>query len=431
MSKLINLSLDELYARKVTSTTEKVIMGKEDFSKQAPNWCSKVCKLKCKNPPSNNQICPTDNVDVLIIQDYKSLDDFKFGKSGDKIESKIQGIIQFIVSSSLDKNMTFAVTNLLKCKVTKDDIKKGKGPSDLIIAKCKPYLFEEIRRRKPKVIISLNTSVTKALGLKKSNYTNCGEIVALPEDIGAGEIPVVITLHPRILTMLRQNSSGVYWGPDFLPVIIQDFVKVKKLITKELRIPNLKAALEKAKLQIIVPANDQEVEELANLVLEMGVKHERVLSFDTETTTLDPYDKKAKILLAQFGYRKPDTGLIEVVVFPLWHRENKTTNPDKTWEKLIPILTNPDVQKVSQNGKFDIKYVYVTKGIRVAGMVFDTQLLLHCLNSGIQGMYGLKRACTNWLPELELSGYEDSLPALSKPKKKPEEMDEETEVEEE
>jgi hypothetical protein len=415
MAKLSEISLDDLYARKITSSVEAEILRREDFSTQAPNWCKNVCKLKCKNPPLGNNIYPKNEVDILIIQDYKAFDDPKFNRKGQQIEAKHMSIIEHFANLTLrndeGKKLRYATTSMLKCQLDKTDLKKGKAPTDAVLQKCKPYLLEEIRLRKPKLIISLSTSVTKVLGLKKkSNYNERGEIV-----VGDAGIPIVITAHPRILLMLRQNSSGKMWGPDFYSVVLRDFQKAADIINGKLEVPNLEAALEKVKPFIHIARSLEDVKRFTDLIIAEGAKR-KVFSFDTETSSLDPYLPTAKLLCAQFGYRD-DNKNVHAFVIPLWHRENKWYDADKAWPMIVPILLSEEIMKIGHNIKFDIIYTAVTTGVRPRGIFFDTMLVLHAINSGLQGMYGLKKAVHDWIPESGLGSYEDKLPKLTKVKK--------------
>jgi hypothetical protein len=414
MAKLENISLLELYDRKITSSVEKEILKKEDFNVQAASWCEKVCKLKCKNPPIG-EMFKSDIVDVLIIQDYSAIDDVRFRRSGIDIEKKHRSIIDHLTKSTLayyDDNKekvsyTYDVTALIKCRIQDDDIVKGKAPAETVLMKCKPYLLQEIQVRKPKLIISLNTSVTKALGLKKSNYRDCGDIVEYEG------IPVILTLHPRILLMLRQNSSGAAWGPDYYSIVEHDFVKAAWILNKGLKVPNLDAALERVQPQTHIARSMKDVIEFCNILTEAGLAG-YIESLDTETTGLDPWAVDARLITIQFGYRNPETNLIDAYVFPLWHRHNIWYDSDEAWKLISPILINENIKKVLHNAKFDLLYIEITKGIRVRGVLFDTLLLLHAINSGVQGFYGLKSAIGYWLPDLELSGYEGKLPKLTK-----------------
>jgi hypothetical protein len=400
MKKIIELSLAELYAKpKITSSVEVAIRQKEDFSKIQPEYCEKICKLKCKSYPSVH--LAHDPVDVLIIQDHKAIQD-KY-KAAEKLEKANHGIIDALCRSNLN-GLRYRLVDLLKCQITDRDITHNKPPTQSIQIRCAPYTLEEIKRSAPKVIISLGNNATKAMGLKKSNYTHRGEI----HQTGYG--PVVLTLHPKVSLMIRQNASGKMWGPDYWDVINRDFIKAGKIARGEMSIPTLEAALDKFKHSIYVARSMDDVKKFVAIL--NSIPKDRIRSFDTETTGLDPWSIDAKLITIQFGVKDND-GKLKAFVFPLWHKGNVWYNADEAWKLIAPLLTD-DTPKIGHNSKFDVLYIYATKGIRVNKIVFDTLLVLHNLNSGIQGNYGLKQAVWDWIPESGLGGYEDRLPKLSK-----------------
>jgi uracil-DNA glycosylase family 4 len=398
------LPLHELYAKpKITPSVEAAIASKEDFSSIAPTYCEKVCRLKCKNPRRVQLL--TEEVDILIIQDHRAVKG-KFDKTEDGQEKTQKAVIEFIAKKAGFAGLSYRITNLLKCAPTEEDFPKGKPPTETVLKKCRPYLLEEIRRTKPKVIISLSTAVTKAIGLKKhSNNGNRGEIVN-------GNI--VITLHPRVLSMIRQNARGAMWSADYFQVILRDFQKAARIARGELVVPDMMGAIEfnaRGRIHIVRTLD--------------GVMHVRrtmenlpqgaIWSFDTETTGLDGLHPDAKILCIQFGWRDPETRNIVAAVIPLWHRENRFLDPDMAWKILAPLLVN-NQPKVAHNGKFDILYIAQTTGVRVRNLAFDTMLMLHSLDSGAQGTFSLKVAAWDFLSELGFAGYESLLPKLTKTK---------------
>lgn len=412
--KVSELPLNDLYEReKITSVVEAAIIAKEDFSTISQNYCRKVCKLRCKDP--KDTFLQTENVDVLIIQDY-SAPDGKFDRYKGQTEQKNLEIIEFIAKrAGMNVGVTSRITNLLKCPPNELDFPNGTPPTITKLMKCRPYLYTEIETSKPKVIISLSTAVTKALGLTKcSNTGNRGEIVQ--SKFG----PVVITLHPRVLTMIRQNSSGAMWGADYFKVIQRDFEKAFRLAKGELKPPSLLDAVDRFKKSHIEVA--ETLEDVTKLVGRINsLPPVTVISFDTETTGLDTMSETAKLLCIQFGWIQDDAPYS--VVIPLWHRENRGYDPGEAWKLVVPLLTGPR-PKIGHNVKFDVLYIYHTTGIRVQNISFDTMLVLHSLDSGTQGCYGLKDAVADYLPELGLTGYETLLPSLTKEKKEKEESEE-------
>jgi uracil-DNA glycosylase family 4 len=397
MIKIKDLTLEELYNKpKATPSIEAAIVAKEDFRQIQPAYCEKICKLKCKS--YGNVELDHGPVDVLIIQDHDALNDG--WKEAAKVEKAHRNIIAELCRRNL-QGLTYRLTNLFKCQITDEDTIRGnKPPSSSVLTKCSPYLKKEIELSKPKVIICLGTVATKALGLKKSNYTNRGEIHS----------NIVLTLHPKVTLMIRQNSSGRLWGIDYWDVIDRDFRKAGKIARKEIRIPSLQEGLEKYKPNIFVARSLKDVEiAIAEL---LSLSQSKIVSFDTETTGLDPWHKDAKLLTIQFGY-KHSKGYMRSIVIPLWHRDNKAYNANEAWTNVSYYLRQGH-PKIGHHVKFDILYIYATTGVRVCNVVFDTMLVLHNLNSGIQGSYGLKGAVWDYLPQSGLGGYEDQLPKLTK-----------------
>jgi hypothetical protein len=404
VKKVIELTIQELYNKpKITASIEEAIRQKEDFSQVQYEYCSKVCKLKCKS--FENVQLEHGRVDVLIIQDHSALPD-KW-KEASKLERTYKEIIHGFCRTNL-RGLTYRVTNALKCQIQKEDMVKGKPPTVVTQSKCHPYVRKEIELAQPKVIISLGNNATKALGIThKSNYTNRGEII---------NGNVVLTLHPKVTTMIRQNSSGKMWGSDYYDVINRDFEKAGRIARGELVIPSLQEGLERQKENIFIARS---IEDVKAFVKELqNLPTSKLISFDIETTGLDRYAPDAKIIVIQLGYRI-DEKRKKAFVIPLWHRENTFYNPDEAWIYIVPILES-EQPKVGHNGKYDILYIYETKGVRVKNVITDTMLAMHNLSSGIQGCYSLKTAVWDYLPELGIGGYEDLLPKLTRVKEETE-----------
>lgn len=415
VNKLELLSVEELYekvveAGKMMPSVKKVLLAKEDFTRVQPKWCELGCALcPSSRRPRQAQI-QSGHVDIAIVQDHNALP--QMYKSSEQMEAIHRDIIGFLAMKHF-QGLRHTVLNSLKCLPEKGDL-KGQTVTVTKVKGCAPYLQEELRQIKPKAIIVISTNSTGLLGLKKSCSTNRGEI----HETEFG--PVIITLHPKALTMIRQNASGKEWGPDYLEVLDRDFEKAAKIARGDLKVVSLEEALKEASTRIRIARTLEDVHEMMGILNDLP--ENKVISFDLETASLDAWASNAKILTAQFGYTDPEDGIIKALVFPLWHRENKGYNPDEAWKPIAELLLTSR-PKVGHNIKFDIIYTFVTTGIRVVGAVFDTLLLLHAINSGLKNNYSLKKAVWDFMPETGLGGYEDKLPALTKSKKQDEELD--------
>lgn len=422
MAKLADLSLDELYNRpKITPAAIKVIKTKEDFTKISPTYCEKVCKTPCYTKNPGSVLLETNPVDIMILHPYPAMDEM--WKTGEKVDMRNNGIYSHMMRSlTAGTNLTWRIHNVLKCRPIphnreqRDSTPYGErmpipdNPSitTTTIERCAPYLLEEIKAAKPKILISTTTEVTKALGLKHvSNSADRGSVHYL--DIDDFTVPVLLTRHPSILTMIRQNSSGDMWGPDFTSMISNDLHKAIQIAVGNKKVIPLEVALKRIfdLKQIVIP------DCLEEAILECEVIKSQegkgvIFSWDTETTSLDPWYEDARFLTHQFGYRRKD-GHIKAVVLPLWHKDNHSYNPDDLWPHIADILENPDIPKVAHNAAFDVKYTRVTRNTEVKGLIADTMLLLHAINSGIPGNYGLKQSVWDYLYDTGLGGYESKL----------------------
>lgn len=392
-------SLDELYAaEKITPAIKTAIILKEDFSKIQPRYCEKVCKMPCGMKQPMLADVNDDPADVIIIQDHTA------GADGWKTAGQVNQLhnqqIHQLARLTLGREVTFKVLDLAKCFG-----ESAKKVTEAQMMTCAPYLWEEIRRTKPKAIISMSTEVTKALGLKKSNYNNRGEFYMTGLS-GVTETPVVLTLHVKVLNMLRQNASGKMYGPDLTSVILNDFAKVRLILDKKLRVGGLTESVDRIIAdQVFVCSTLKEVEETMNVL--MRLPPNQIISWDLETTSLDPWSSDARILTSQFGYRRED-GKVQAFVVPLWHKDQTFYDPAEAWVFVAKVLLS-ERAKVGHNVKFDVLYCTVTTKVRPRGRIFDTMLMLHSMNSGIKGNYGLKAAMWDHVPHLGISGYESLL----------------------
>lgn len=398
-TKIQDMDLDTLYEQeKITPTVKKAILALEDFSKIQPRYCEKVCGMPCSLKKPALADINDDKVDVIIIQDHRA------GADGWKTAQQVNQLhnqqIHSLARLAFGRDLTFKVLNLAKCWG-----ESNKKVTATQMLGCAPYLWEEIRRTKPKAIVSMATEVTKALGFPYSNYNNRGEYY-LTEADGLPEVPVLITLHVRVLNMLRQNASGKMYGADFTGVILNDLAKIPQILNRQIPIGGLRENVERIIAdQVFVTTKLEHVKDIADVLMKLPPN--QVISWDLETTSLDPWSEDARILTCQFGYRRED-GKVQSFVVPLWHKDQVFYDPNEAWKFIIPVLLS-ERAKVGHNVKFDVLYCTVTTGIRPRGKIFDTMLMIHSLNSGIQGNYGLKAAMWDHVAWLGLGGYEGLL----------------------
>lgn len=399
MARIQTLTLDELYDKvdelgKATPSVASAIREKEDFSLVSFRYCGLVCK-------AHNAKCPQDvdidnsRADVVILVGEKSRDE-RF-KSGAQIDSIYENMIDHMMAHHCP-GLSYKIVYGLKCRPPASHNK----PLTVTATKpCFSYAQQEILSANPRVIIATSTSCLKGLDLKLSVKNNISEIHYW------NNIPVVVTLHPKVTTMIRQSASGAFWGDDFYALIQRDFYKARRAALGGIKHSDPRLTIQHLvdTDQIKVLRTIDEVRGLCHMLSTMP--ESKIISWDTETTGLDPWAPDAKFLCMQFGYRHED-GLCRGYVIPLWHRDNVWVDPDEAWPYVRSVLES-SVSKVGHHGKFDLKYTRVVMRTKVVNYKFDTLYALHSLCSGLQGTYGLKKAVWDWIPESGLGGYEDLL----------------------
>ena len=390
-SRLSKLSLEELYSQpKCSPGVWLQITEKEKFDSVNPKFCQFACSLPSKDLGSAVlTTTSTRPVDILFVHSHIPLNE-KF-KTGTELEE----IYKRIISASFpsDKRAaSYSIQHVHAYKCPQKDLKDATVPR---VRSCAQYLHYEISVLKPRVIVALGGLAAKALNLPTSGggrgriQSYCG-------------IPVVTTLEPRILCMVRQNSSGDLWGPDYKTLLNLDIGKALWILEH-----GMPKSFEMAFKEATTPPFFRVIQSVdeGRRALQYLSRFPWV-SFDIETTGLDPWAPNAKILTAQFS----DPPASVAVVFPLWHREWSGYDANVMWKDIAAFLAGP-VLKVGHNVAFDALYVQVTKGIRPSP-VNDTMQYLHSIDSGLQGSYDLKTATCDYLFETGLSGYEDQLPPL-------------------
>lgn len=402
-NRLLQMTLPELYqVEKMTPSVTKRILMLEDFSYISEDYCRTHCSLPEKERCNDKVRLQRGSVDVLIVFPKMSSDvRVKYGDRYKEVygwseDNNHKKIINYLVEQYLG-GLSVSSTFALKCR---PDAKTKITTTAL--KRCSPYLKQEIVAMAPKVVICVGKEASQALGITKPER---GRISLLE---GLGDIPVITTIHPRITMMIRQNSSGSFWGPDYLSILEYDFRKAGELARGEFKYVPKEEAIEQFRQErMLLTTTVNEVRQLRDDILSLPGKNP-ILAWDTETTSLDPWSEDARMLCIQFCFKHPERGVISVVV-PLFHRENQYYDPNEVWPYIVDILTDTNTVKIGHNLSFDIVFTRVVYEVEPVNCDFDTMLLLHSINSGLQGFYDLKTATADHLYWTNLAGYEDDL----------------------
>lgn len=398
-NKLQTMPLGDLYrVEKITPSVTKRILMLEDFRSHAPDYCRTHCMLPEGDQCGDKVLRHNRGADVLIVLPRMSSDSqSKYGKTNygwaeDSLHSKI---LSYLIDKYLS-DLNVEVTYALKCRP------KNPKVTTTTIKRCIPYLRAEIDSMMPRIVLAMGKETTQALGIAKPKRG-----LVEPFNTYYGPVPILTSLHPKITCMIRQNSSGQFWGTDYLTILEHDFKKAGDIARGKVKLRPLDDAIQEFKENKLYVTKS--IDEILQLERDLSrLPPNSILAWDTETTSLDPWYEDARLLCIQFCFKHHTHGVISVVV-PLWHRNNDHYNPDEAWPIIARILLDPKTVKIGHNMAFDIMYLRVVYGINPVNVQFDTMLLLHSINSGLQGFYDLKTSMADHLFELQLAGYEDKL----------------------
>ncbi len=128
------------------------------------------------------------------------------------------------------------------------------------------------------------------------------------------------------------------------------------------------------------------------------IAQQSILSVDLETTSLNSLDTEVVgyALAWSEGARFFQDGRIEfsednwrvkTAYIPVRHWAEQQLDPEYVAHALKPILENPSVGKIAQNGKFEMNVLSLV-GIKVSPLVFDPMLASYIVNS--ENNHGLK-----------------------------------------
>ncbi|MEK7112980.1 MAG: DNA polymerase, partial [Patescibacteria group bacterium] len=238
---------------------------------------------------------------------------------------------QFLLDAIKEYDLLPArLTNTVRCFPPQD-----REPRVEEVEKCRLYLMQEIEEVKPNIIVALGNIALKALTGKTGITTYSGRVVGK-----IGESKVFALYHPSYILREPQN---VYWF---------------ELHLKELQ--KLGGGIKK----VPVPQVQHLTPNQALSVLTLYDKPPFV-TFDYETTCLNPFEKDAMIRCCGF------------------HIEDRTLvveNNGEDFTKLMEWFIQSDFKKCAHNMIFESIWSLVKFGAIPRNLVFDTMLLHYLMD---------------------------------------------------
>lgn len=256
------------------------------------------------------------------------------------------------------------------------------------IKRCGSYLQKDIAHKQPKIVVAFGATALKAVGYKAGNFMDTrGRIV----EVEIGGKPVLVM--PTFSTKHMVAKTGLY------NLFYADVVRAIRIAAGKDEVGS-NATLEEVTKDYRIPKTVAEVgalcDEIVNHVVEGAQRAEQcAIAVDTETNTVNPHRKDAKVLCVSFAW---DTG--RATAIPLFHRESPWTEAELPevigHVRRVLECAKP---KVFHNAKFDLKFLEMRHGWRVNNVAWDSLLGEHLLREDMTGNYSLKVLGRSYFPQ--------------------------------
>lgn len=231
------------------------------------------------------------------------------------------------------------ITNVVKCRPP-----DNRTPTPDEIKACRPYLEEELSTIKPKFVVPVGGTASKAV-LKKAKITQVrGQPIPMPGYTG---FPI---LHPAFI--LRDPSK--------LELFKHDLSRLKRLTQGE-------TFSSEVEWELVTS------ETLRRFVFELSQADE--FSFDLETSSTFPYDRKGHVTCLNIGIND------KAWLVPLTMKGSPIRDDFPAQKRLIQLIASIVADKfgIGHNGKFDNSWLWNYYEVRFP-LSFDTMLAHHTID---------------------------------------------------
>jgi len=271
------------------------------------------------------------------------------------------------------KIRNYYITNAVKCFTPRNRI-----PTRAEAKACSGYLFEEIQRLKPKIIVTLgNLALQCVLGVTGVfSYRNR---IVMSDTYGCAVLPM---LHP----------AAAKRNPDHIELLHKDFQKLNEFLAEQVE-PESREKVEFGKVTFVY--QKPHINSVYKKILKRGI-----FFWDTETNGADVYtpeDLEVTSVSVCCNNR-------EAYVFPLTEY-SEDLKEYFIFSIMKPLLEDDSVKKCAQNMNFDAKVMKIKYGIETKNWWFDT-MIAHYLIKPIRGTHNLHAMTWEYLAD-EAGGYDD------------------------
>jgi DNA polymerase-1 len=320
----------------------------------------------------------SEQVDILFVTDGITKEDIYYGQV---LSGGLRAIIRrWLVEAKLDKKVVYLDT-LTRCSLGSGDIRFQKTVDrKKIVRNCEPYLYREIERLKPKLVIPLGYIALQSI-LNQSDIAEwSGKIVKSP----ALNCYVMPLIHPRDVAHNSEN-------------IVRSLIKAKEVLNKKISFVQPKHVFVRNEIQA------------DKMFLKLQTASKVVI--DIETQGINHRD--GKIIGVSFSIDSKTGWFFPFMDFDLnssdqfpegrWIKDKESNLYKKYKKKIKSVIESKKSLKIIHNLSFEYKWFREYGFILPYGYTYDTLVVNDVLNDLGNGLKTLVQYYTDF------GGYESDL----------------------
>lgn len=331
------------------------------------------------------------NPDILFVGGYPISADVIKGPFSGKNSQLLRQVVETVRKSRQRGNMVrVAFSYVAQCAPEYDQDNKKYLINADVMHRCSQHIMQYIDTEKPKCVVALGTDAIRGLGLKGTEKDLRGGIYTIKTSDG-DSVPVVCTYH--IVKVSKE--------PGLLPTLKKDIGKAFILACDDIGDQELHIVKHTEAPKIIDTLT--KLEKYATQTMEATGKP-LVVSIDTETSSLTPYNQNDRMIAVSLSWQK-----MQGYAF-LWEHRDKVFSKeeyDGMYEALSKVVSCDAISWVTANGKFDQQWIRMRYGLPLKSIKYDTMLAEHILDEDKKGEYSLKDITRDRFPSM--GKYEEEL----------------------
>lgn len=278
-------------------------------------------------------------------------------------------------------------TNAGRCRPSSD-----KFPGLGTVKLCRPFLFAEVERIRPRAILALGNEALYAfsgkVGVEKKRQTTFEYAL---ED--GTKIPVMVALHPAAVLHQRNKRKGFQ----------ADMQRFAEFVSGDGE-PQEDIPFEMCSSGALDPAREAFAAKIRRLRA-VSARGQTTVGFDCETDTRYPFLHREDFLVRCMAVSDGITALV-LQIDRTDGRVNESDDP--ALSALLDLLVDPTIRLAAHNAKYDMHVIELRFGRRVRGLVADT-LLQHAILSPHEGGHDLDTVAPEILGVARWHGAVDKL----------------------